>query len=352
MQSWLARSSKRLEARRWARLLLLSGALWCLAHSAWAQRVLVVEPPPDDVVLFEAFGRLRAELALHAFEVVVFESRARSSSPEELEAEAQAREAFAAIALQRHPSGTSADVCIVDRVTGKTVQRRLAIEGSPDGPTLLAIRAVDLLRVSLLELSSGQKPAADVLGVDRAPPPSQVRQFVHEERLFQVRSGAVTFAEPTLGASLGVSLSVRVRPIPRLLLGLQLGGPAFGGEYSASSGSASVRQEYALVDASWNLASSTAGARWEWGPRVGVGVSHLEASGRVTPPLVARSDDVWGVALEAGGGVERFFNDTLSLALELTAFSSLPRPIIAVNDDQSSPVTIQARGALQLGVSF
>ena len=43
----------------------------------------------------------------------------------ELEREAQESEAFAAVALRRDGSGTAAEVCIVDRVTGKTTTRRL-----------------------------------------------------------------------------------------------------------------------------------------------------------------------------------------------------------------------------------
>ncbi|KYF95595.1 hypothetical protein BE20_04675 [Sorangium cellulosum] len=85
------------------RTLLVLLLLLACPRVAWAQRVLVVRPPPRDSTLFEAFGRLCAELALQSFEVIVLESPARSPGAEELERKAQESEAFAAVALrQRH----------------------------------------------------------------------------------------------------------------------------------------------------------------------------------------------------------------------------------------------------------
>src|SRR5689334_8079969 len=106
---------------------------------ALAQRVLLVRPPSTDATLSEAFNRLRAELSLQDFEVEVLEVGLRKLSPDELQAAAQERDAFAGVALARSGSGANADVCIADRLTGKISLRRLAITAGPDSPRVLSV---------------------------------------------------------------------------------------------------------------------------------------------------------------------------------------------------------------------
>ncbi|WP_437782082.1 hypothetical protein [Sorangium sp. So ce1097] len=318
----------------------------------WAQRVLVVRPPPRDSTLFEAFGRLSAELELQSFEVVVLGSSARSPGAEELEREAQESKAFAAVALRRDGSGTAAEVCIVDRVTGKTTTRKLLIDPSSDGPMLLAVRAVDLLRASLLELGSGQAPARDVLGVEPQPPAPEVLRFSQDPPRFHVRTGGIVLFTPPVGGGVGVQLGAHVRLDERLRLGLLLGGPLFGAEFRAGGGAARVRQELALLRASWNLGRAAAGSRWEWGPLLGIGAYHLQATGDVELPLVGRSVDFFSFAADAGLSVQYSFHPSVSLGLELTCLALLPRPVLAVEDERSPPLIAQALGTLSLGTSF
>src|SRR4029079_2166808 len=110
-------------------------------------------------------------------------------SPDELEEAARRMNAFAGVALARSGSGANADVCIADRVTGKISLRRLAITAGRDSPRVLAVRAVDLLRESLRELRAGERPPADVVGVERAPAPLAVRTFA-ERTHFQLSLAA------------------------------------------------------------------------------------------------------------------------------------------------------------------
>ncbi|WP_437766490.1 hypothetical protein WMF27_24245 [Sorangium sp. So ce281] len=337
---------------RRARTLLVLLLLLVCPRAAWAQRVLVVRPDPRDATLFEAFGRLSAELALQSFEVIVLGSAARSPGAEELEREAQESEAFAAVALRRDGSGTAAEVCIVDRVTGKTTTRKLLIDPSSDGPMLLAVRAVDLLRASLLELGPGQAPARDVLGVEARPPAPEVLRFSREPPRFHVRTGGLVLFTPPVGGGVGAQIEAHTRLDERFRLGLLLGGPLFGAEFRAAGGAARVRQELALLRASWNLGQTAAGLHWEWGPLLGVGAYHLQATGHVEPPLVGRSEEFFSFAADAGLSVQYFFHPSVGLGLELTCLTLLPRPIIAVDEARSAPLIAQALGALSLGVSF
>ncbi|KYF89650.1 hypothetical protein BE18_47120 [Sorangium cellulosum] len=334
------------------RTLLVLLLLLACPRVAWAQRVLVVRPPPRDSTLFEAFGRLCAELALQSFEVIVLESPARSPGAEELERKAQESEAFAAVALRRDGSGTAAEVCIADRVTGKTTTRKLLIDPSSDGPMLLAVRAVDLLRASLLELGSGEAPAPDVLGVEARPPAPEVLRFSQEPLRFHVRTGGLVLLAPPIGGGVGVQVGAHYRLDERLRLGLLLGGPLLGAEFRAGGGAAEVRQELALLRAGWNLGRAAAGVHWEWGPLLGIGAYHLQATGNVALPLVGRTEQFFSFAADAGLSVQYFFHPRVSLGLELTCLTLLPRPVIAVDDERSAPLAAQALGTLSLGASF
>lgn len=331
-------------------LLLRVAFLVLLTDTALAQRVVLVRPPPGDTLLVEAFGRLRAELALQSFDVLVLDAPGDLLDPGRLERETQRHEAFAAIALRRHAGDTAAAVWLVDRLTGKTSVRRLSIDASRDGPTLLAIRAVDLLRASLLELD-GRPPPADVLGVERSAPAPEVVHFARKPRPFQLGVGGAALGTPALGAAFGVSLSARYRPVRRLAVGLQFAGPALGGELRTPSGSASVRQELAFAFATWNLAPASVGG-WEWGPRLGVGAAHLLATGNVEPPLVARTSDTWSFAARGGLGTAFLFTDALSLEVDATCLALVPQPVVAVHTERSSPLALQALLSVELIVGF
>lgn len=334
------------------RLLLSVLAFACFTTDTFALDVLVVRPKTSDAALFEAFGRLRAELELQGFEVIVLPAAATPIETDALELAAQREGAFAAVALQREPDGTTAEVHIVDRVTGKTTTRKLRISKAKDGPLLLAIRAADLLRASLLELEPGQAPPQDVVGAESRPPPVQVVRFSRELPRFQITAGGLVVGHPDLGVLFGGSVAVSYRPIPRLSVGLQLGGPAFGGEFRVDENSASVREEFALFRVAYNLGSSDPGARFEWGPLAEIGVVHVSARGDVAPPLVARTSDVWTLGIAGGALVEAYLNETVSIGFDLKALGLVPQPVVAIGSERTIPLAIQGAASLRLGVSF
>lgn len=336
----------------WTRGLVLLALLTSISRFAVAQRVLLAQPPAADSTLFEAFGRLRAELQLQAFEVVVLEERAAPRSADELERAAQARAVFAAIALQRDVGGTTAEVLIVDRVTGKSTTRKLLIDQSANGPTLLAVRAADLLRASLVEFGPGERPPKEVVGVESAPPSPEVARFAQKVPRVEVRAGGITLLTPTLGYGVGPFLGLSFRPVERLVLGLEACGPLHGAKFETTNGIASVRQEFALVRASWNLSGATSGRHWEWGPVLGVGAYHLNATSVVSPPLVSRIDDFWSLVASAGVGVLYFFDRSVSLGAHASSLALLPRPVIAVDDQRSRPIALQTRVDVSFGVAF
>lgn len=319
---------------------------------AYAQKVLVVRPPSSDGALFEAYGRLKAELALQGFEIVVESGGTRPADAGDLELAAAREEAFAAISLRREPDGTTAEVHIVDRVTGKTVTRKLKISSADDGPMLLAIRAADLLRASLLELGPGERPPSDVVGVEERPPPREVVRFSRKLPRFQIAAGGAVTFEPTLGLAAGAAVSAHFRPIPRLQVGLEFVGPAFGGEYRADGGAATVRQEWGLFRSSWNLGAAFPGPRIEWGPVLGAGIVHLDARGEVEPPLAPERATLWAFGALAGAQIESYFSEAVSLSLSVAALGLIPQPVVAVARERSAPIGVQGVSTLRFGVSF
>ena len=346
MKSWLANS-------RAARARALFGVslvctLLCAGH-ALAQRVLLVQPPPTDVTLSEAFNRLRAELLLQDFEVSVLELPAAGMNADALEAEAKKAGAFAGISLTRDVSGATADVCIADRVTGKRSQRRLAVTGVAQAPRVLAVRAVDLLRSSLRELPAGERPPEDVVGVAPEPAPPELRAWSAPPPLWQLRAAGGALGAGRFGPAFGGAISVMLRPTRRLELGALVVGPLLGARYSASTGSALVRQELALARGSWNLLPDGA---LRLGPSLGAGVYHLRAEGEVTKPLRGKSGSLFSFAATGGVAAELKLTEALSLGLTVDALLLTPEPVVAVDTSEGNVRNPLILASLGLGVAF
>ena len=126
----------------------------------------------------DRFGlRLVAELESLGFVAVIVDPGAAPVSRAALEA--SARQAGAIAAIRAVPAARGVEVWIADRVTGKTVLRMVGSEGgAPEPDPALALRAVDLLRASLLETSLpapvvGEVPAPPDLRARMALPPPQ-----------------------------------------------------------------------------------------------------------------------------------------------------------------------------------
>jgi hypothetical protein len=120
------------------------------AHAEAPYRVVVVTPEVDA----EVSARLRAELTALGFEVVEGELDVAAPSLDEL---AKSREA--AFAVELTPSDGGYEVTLRDRVTNKTLLREV-VGGAR--PAEIALRAVELLRASLLELRAVHGVEGDV----------------------------------------------------------------------------------------------------------------------------------------------------------------------------------------------
>src|SRR5262249_41774940 len=161
----------------------------------------------QDPMLVDAWHRLVAELRIHHFESETVELGEGANLAEALAETARARGAIAAVALVRQNEATAVDVWLIDRVSGKTTLDRIDVRPGADASSVLAIRAVDLLRASFREFGVGQRPPTDVVDVDRGPVPEAVRALSAEPPpTFTLSAGATMLAEfPGLGAAYGPS---------------------------------------------------------------------------------------------------------------------------------------------------
>ncbi len=258
---------------------------------ARAQRVILVCPPEADATLNEAFNRLRGELTMHGFEVEI-QTAEEAISPENLALRAESGHAVASVSFVRNQAFTTADIKISDRVTGKTSIRTIATPDGTDAASLLALRAVELLRASLREFGPQSEAPKDIVGaspqranptitqwaavpVPQRPPP-QVPPNPPSQRsrtIWSLRADAVAatqFPNPTsaygFGAALGLSMGYRFEP--RLILAA----PWFGAQYAASHATSQLHLISGFGEVAYLI---PVGCRLELQPLAALGLAHV-----------------------------------------------------------------------------
>lgn len=156
--------------------LIVSAAITSIGPgSAYAEGpslVTVVRSPRPRTMFDEATMRLAAELRAAGFLVRVIDAApgldgrgqvevSARSGEQERGAARTAEASFATIAILETARGAAADVWVADHLTQKTLVRRVEIgdAGSPTAASDLAVRSVELLRASLLEVKTSNGPA-------------------------------------------------------------------------------------------------------------------------------------------------------------------------------------------------
>jgi hypothetical protein len=168
--------------------------LW-LAATVAVTRVVLADPSALIAVVRDAetdertLIRLRSELDALGLRVVEVSDPAGDRSPRSLERAAREVGAFAALRIVPWERGI--EVWIADRITGKTVLRELVVAPGEASDEVVALRAVELLRASLLELELPHEQSGEV------PPPPAVKRLVARPK------PARPEAPPRFGVGLG-----------------------------------------------------------------------------------------------------------------------------------------------------
>lgn len=280
--------------------------------------------------------RLKGELIASGFEVTTIPV-SEPPSRRRLEEIAAQTDSVAAMGIAEPRDRLTLDIWVADRVTGKMVVRRVDTRGLT--ARAVALRAVELLRASLLELNEPHPPRGEV----SAPEP--VRRWIRPEPASATAGSERVAPTPPprsaatigvgvlggpggLGAAVVPSLRFTWRPEPPWETSIRFVGPAFG-SVSDTRGSARVDQELLLV--TFGVAAST--RPFEPYVAVGLGAYHLGARGRASAPFRGSSGDSFaGLGLIAAG-LRLRLTDALALFTELDA--SLMQPRTALRFDRS-----------------
>ncbi|MDC0678376.1 hypothetical protein [Sorangium atrum] len=342
---------------RLARAQALAGALALLlcaaspAASGEPARVVLVRPGAADPSISEALIRIRGELVADGFDVEVLDAQSASAPRPTMDDAGQQAGSAALIGLFLAPDGQAAELWVVDPRTHETLVRRIDTRGEAREHIVevLAVRAVELLRASLLELlMSSQRAPAPAPAPAAAPPPSKVSEQVprqaeeprvHASRrsTWGVELGGGLLASPGgIGPALLLVARLRFAPIGPLEARLSFAGLGTAPRVVGPQGSATVQQRFGLVE--------LAALPWpelRLRPRfsVGLGAFHVAVDGEASWPYRGVHSAQWAFAADAGAGVELGIVRRLHVVAEAHALVAHPYPVVRFVETEA------ARGA-------
>jgi hypothetical protein len=347
-----------------------------LVHAS-SGRVALVQPSVADATIDEALHRIQGELVAEGFEVVLVSSPPRldrpaagrhdSASPPEASSPAATAPpvapsatvppsvplataspsaapapapagVLAAIDLTVNEGAHVVELRVVDRATDKVVIRRVPVEPWTTSHTaeILAVRAVELLRASLLELLVAKRPTPA-----GAPPPSPPDL---PDLSRAARWAAQTLAverEPQWGLEAGAALladfggippsAVALLRVQRKLVGpLRLRATVAGllethPSVDSLAGTASVTQDLGLVEMVFDISTR---AIVHPLVSVGAGVLYEKVDGSANTLYVSEVARQWAAAADAGVGADFRLGRHWHLSLEAHAFLAVPYPAV------------------------
>jgi hypothetical protein len=314
-------------------------------------RVALIHDPNPSPLEQRTLIRLRGELTAAGFEIADAERRA-GDAREAAEEEPPVAGVFATIAIvPRAPE--AADIWVADRITGKTVVRR--VQASPgsngDVAAILAVRAVELLQASLLEAI---EPAPRE---ERAPAPlpSAVSQWMSQREppaSFSLDAGlGVLVASGGIGPAVLPALGLSYRATADVSLRLRAAGPAFASNLDVSLGTISVRQELLSLDLVYRPPVAAGAVR----PLLlaGAGAYHLAVSGTAETPYHGRTDAVFAAHADLGAGAVFGLGRRVSILADARALVVVPKPFVrAAGQEVASAGRPSVLGEITFDVAF
>ncbi len=293
----------------------------------------LVHPTGTSPSVAEAFARIRGELTAEGFEVVVEPSTTDGPSPTPAgEADTGA---IASIELSIDEDGHAAQLRVVDLLTKKTVSRRIAMEtgDTNESAEVLAVRSVELLRASLLELlmtggphttspppvrSADQASAWAARGLRKEPSPPPPA--------WAVETGvALVFTVGGIGPALLGVLRVERRLGTVVAVRATIAGLGTSSLVDGALGSATVSQDWGALELV--LTPPTHGVVRPL-LAAGAGALFVAVEGHASSPYEGLPSSRWAVAVDGGTGVQIFLGTRFALSFEGYALFARPYPVI------------------------
>ncbi len=323
-------------------LLLLILSLW--AARAQAATVVIVRPAGAAAPVTETVARLQGELLSLGLTVATVEGpppERPALVPEavgslawriRMHETAKAHKADAAVEVIGDAAPVAVDIWVEAGHAGRATPARVALEPDADNPPQrLAIRAVEVLRSSLVEIdlaargagATGVPPAAVVA----APAPEPARRAATVD--LEVGTGLLTSLDGVGPAWMPlVQLGWAVPSRARSWLVLQAAVAGFGSRptLAAAAGTARVAQQFAVVGACSCVRSTRALQPFV---SLAAGVLRTAIDGEADSPNVARSVEQWAVLVDASAGARlRLWG---RLHATVAAHLHLAEPYVAVH---------------------
>ncbi|HUJ63746.1 MAG TPA: hypothetical protein VLX92_34840 [Kofleriaceae bacterium] len=302
-------------------------AIACLASVAHAApaRVLVVhaDDPADE--LRGLVARVRAELVALGFDVVLAD-REQPAPLAEL-----AHDASAAAALRVGPPGAGVEVF------APAVSQVLL--GSAGDDQTITLRAVELVRASLLEVAVREVPPAAELHAAAPPPPPAAPPHLAVEL-----APAIAIAPGGLGPTAQASFAARYRVTPAIEIGAGVLAPLSDATVSAAQGKASIAITAPTVEADYVARVGDFALR----AGLGAGAAWLRMTGKPAADYVGRDASVTSALGFARGSIGRPLGPRVRLWLDTRLAIAAPRPVVVFAGDSVArwgrPAVIVALG--------
>ena len=314
-------------------LVMLTLALASKELRAESALVVLVRPSAQNAVVSEAITRIRGELIADGFEVSVVDAPPGSDPASVLARADQQTGAAATLGLFLHADASAAELWVVDRLTSKTVVRRIEMTKSEGAsvPEVLARRSVELLRASLLEILVDAQKRTSSTPTPRTQASRWVARALEPRRsTFGVEAGAQVLA--SFGGVGGAVMPVgRVRAAlgERLGARLTVSGLGTSPRVESPEGTATVNQELGLLE----LIGEIAPRSWlRPAVSLGAGVYHIGVEGSANWPYAGLTGGQFSFAADAGAGLAISLTSSFALALEGHALLVAPYPVIQFVD--------------------
>jgi hypothetical protein len=313
------------------------------AEPAPPPKVILLRPPAAPATVGEALVRLRGELLVEGFDAQVVEAEIATGADTRasLERIAPTLSATAVVAVVAGSDPASAELWVVDRVTGKTVVRRVRADPKETAriAEVLSVRAVELLRASFLELAISSRPPVDAVDAP-VPTTPAVTRFATEPLAEPDWRWAVEAGGGTLAAIApdGLGVGNEFVPVarvehafgPRLCARVTFAGLGTQARADTPRGYADVSQSVILAEA---LVRFRRGRRLEPTLSLGAGTLRLAAEGHESAPYVATSGERWSAAADAGVGLRIPLRPRrFELGIEVHALLAEPYPVVQFFD--------------------
>jgi len=333
-------------------------ACWLLSSQtarAETSRVRLFRSNEADAIVREAATRLEAELHAAGF-AVDWEDAAAAGDPMRA-LEAGGPPSFASIAISRIGSEAVADIWVVDHLSGETLIRRVDAGAAPgaEPARTLAIRAVELLRASVLELRkrSGKEPPPGVsektTPAAGAPGTAPARVARRPLAGWSVELGAATTLTAGFGPTIGPSAWLSRAIAAGWTFGARWIGPTFGPPLRGASGTASLQQMMLLAEVRRVVGRGPVAPL----ASVGVGAVDSEAIGQAAVPLQAHDVHGLSAALHASLGLHVRLVERVGLVVETGALLLAPaRPVRLVGETVGDASSWSWVSSLGLVTSF